>query len=74
MFAGFDFAVLSANAGFLRNGMLLTLERIQVAPYRSRMLRIRLEDLLSEPRPTMQRVLDYVGEPWNDAVLAANLA
>jgi len=26
MFAGFDFAVLLANAGFLRNGMLLTLE------------------------------------------------
>jgi hypothetical protein len=45
------------------------LDRRWVAPYKSRLLQIRLEDLLAEPHATMTRVLDHVGEPWDDAVL-----
>jgi hypothetical protein len=44
-------------------------ERKKVRRYRDRILTIRLEDLLAEARPTMARVLDFVGEPWDDAVL-----
>ncbi len=54
---------LMMNAGYL------DLERKQVAKFRDRMLRIRLEDLLAEPRATMERVLAFAGEPWHDAVL-----
>ena len=51
------------------NALFCELERKQVAPYRDRILQIRLEDLLASPRATMGRVLEFVGEPWNDAVL-----
>jgi len=44
-------------------------ERKQVAPYRDRILEIRLEDLLGTPRETMEQVLEFVGEPWSDQVL-----
>jgi hypothetical protein len=44
-------------------------ERRAVARYRDRMLTIRLEDLLADPRTVMSQVLAYVGEPWDDAVL-----
>jgi hypothetical protein len=56
-------ASLYANA----HASLTDLE--QVARFRDRVLRIRLEDLLADPRATMGRVLDHVGEPWDDAVL-----
>lgn len=45
------------------------IERHQVAPYRDRILQIRLEDLMTDAEGTMRRVLDFVGEPWDDAVL-----
>jgi Sulfotransferase family len=51
------------NAGYLDT------EHKHATRFRDRMLRIRLEDLLAEPRATMQSVLAYVGEPWHDAVL-----
>jgi hypothetical protein len=35
----------------------------------ARILKIRLEDLLTDARATMSKVLDHVGEPWDDAVL-----
>jgi hypothetical protein len=54
---------LMINAGYL------DMERKQVARFRDRMLRIRLEDLLAEPRATMTQVLEFVAEPWHDAVL-----
>lgn len=41
----------------------------QAAPFRDRMLEVRLEDLVARPRETMARVLEYVGEEWDDAVL-----
>lgn len=44
-------------------------EQRKVAPFRDRILEISLEDLLRDPRATMERVLEHVGEPWDDAVL-----
>jgi hypothetical protein len=35
-----------------------------------RYLEVRYEDLVSEPRETAARVLAFLGEPWDDAVLA----
>jgi len=49
--------------------LLAEAERRQTAPFRDRILEIRLEDLLSEPRATMEQVLEHVGEPWSDQVL-----
>ncbi|MBW1877246.1 MAG: sulfotransferase [Deltaproteobacteria bacterium] len=49
--------------------MLCGTERRQVAPFRDRILEIRLEDLLEAPRETMEQVLGHVGEPWSDQVL-----
>jgi len=40
-----------------------------VQKYHNRILEIRLEDLVANPRQVMSGVLDYVGEPWDDAVL-----
>jgi len=37
--------------------------------YRDRILTVRLEDLLADGRAVMKRALDFVGEPWDDAVL-----
>jgi hypothetical protein len=51
------------------NARLCELERRQVAPFADRVLGIRLEDLLADPRATMGKVLGFVGEPWDDAVL-----
>jgi hypothetical protein len=51
------------------NALYLADERNQIAKWRNRILEVRLEDLLAQPRPTMKRVLDYVGEPWDEAVL-----
>jgi hypothetical protein len=51
------------------NALYLADERNQMSKFRHRILEVRLEDLLAEPRPTMKRVLDYVGEPWDEAVL-----
>lgn len=41
----------------------------KVAAFRDHLLEIRLEDLVARPRETMARVLDYVGEEWDDAVV-----
>ncbi len=40
-----------------------------IEKFGDRVLQIRLEDLLADPRVTMGKVLDYVGEPWSDDVL-----
>ena len=58
-----------ASASIHANAFFCESERRAVARYNDRMLTIRLEDLLAEPRAVMGRVLDYVGEPWDDAVL-----
>jgi hypothetical protein len=45
------------------------IERRQVAPFSERILKIRLEDLLTAPREVMGKVLAFVDEPWSDQVL-----
>jgi len=40
-----------------------------VRPFEDRLHTIRLEDLVADPRTTMEGVLEFVGEPWDDAVL-----
>jgi hypothetical protein len=58
-----------APASLMVNASYLDIERKQVARFRDRMLCLRLEDLLADPRATMQQVLAFVDEPWHDAVL-----
>ncbi len=38
-------------------------------PYFDRMHELTLEELLASPRSTLAAVLDFIGEPWDDAVL-----
>jgi hypothetical protein len=58
-----------APGSLMVNASYLSMELPKVAPFLDRMLRIRLEDLLAAPKETMARVLEFVGEPWDDAVL-----
>jgi len=58
-----------ASGSLYADAVTCEIERRQVEPFRDRILSIRLEDLLATPRETMGRVLDYVGEEWDDAVL-----
>jgi hypothetical protein len=51
------------------NALYVADDRNHIAKFRHRILEIRFEDLIAEPRSTMARVLDYVGESWDDAVL-----
>ncbi len=62
-----------ASRSLLACSLLCEAERRQVAPYRDRILEIRLEDLLAHPRATMERVLAYIGEPFDARVLAHHL-
>jgi hypothetical protein len=41
----------------------------KVAPFLDRILTIRMEDLVAGPRETLASVLEFIGEPWDDAVL-----
>ncbi|MCB0056510.1 MAG: sulfotransferase, partial [Caldilineaceae bacterium] len=59
-----------APASLVAGSGLCELERHQVSKHTDRLLQIRMEDLLDDPRATMAAVLDFVGEPWDDAVLA----
>jgi hypothetical protein len=58
-----------ASASPFANALMLKDEHRKVAPYEDRVLTVRLEDLLSDGRTTMGKVLDFVGEPWADEVL-----
>lgn len=58
-----------ASSSLWLNAAYCETEWKAVTPYLDRVLSIRLEDLLADPRATMARVLDHVGEPWDDAVL-----
>lgn len=40
-----------------------------VARFADRVLVVRLEDLIAQPAGVLARVLDHVGEPWDDRVL-----
>lgn len=58
-----------ASRSLIAASVLTDAERRQVRRWRDRILEVRLSDLLAEPRPTMERVLAFVGEPWSDDVL-----
>lgn len=58
-----------ASASLWADAAFLEVERKQVLPFRDRLLEVRLEDLLADPRAEMGRVLDHVGEAWDEAVL-----
>jgi sulfotransferase family protein len=58
-----------AAASLYTNTVFCELERRQVSSRDARVLKVRLEDLLADPRATMGRVLEHVGEPWDEAVL-----
>lgn len=51
------------------NCLMYEFVRHQVDPFSGRLLRVRLEDLVADPRREMTRVLDFVGEQWDEAVL-----
>jgi len=54
--------------------MVVARAREQAAAVPGRYLEVRYEDLVTEPRAQMQRVLAFLGEPWDDAVLAHEAA
>jgi tetratricopeptide (TPR) repeat protein len=43
--------------------------RSQAASVPGRFLEVRFEELTEDPRPVMERVLAFLGEPWDEAVL-----
>ena len=58
-----------STANLVAASLLCRMEHKQVAPFRDRILEVKLEELLAEPRTTMERVLEFVGEGWSDQVL-----
>lgn len=49
---------------------LFALAQVQaLAPHRSRIHEVRLEDLLADPEAEMRKVLSFVGEDWDPRVL-----
>jgi len=44
-------------------------QRRRTLKFRDRILTVKMEELLAAPRATMQSILDFVGEPWDEAVL-----
>ena len=53
----------------LLNSWLCRVQFDHIQPYLDRILEVRLEDLVAAPRPVLQQILAYLGEPWDDAVL-----
>ena len=53
----------------LLNSWLCRVQFDHIQPYLDRILEVRLEDLVAAPRPVLEEILHFVGEPWDDAVL-----
>ncbi len=53
----------------LANCIAYERSRIKVDKFKDRVLFVKLEDLRLKPETEMRRVLEFVGEPWDDAVL-----
>lgn len=51
------------------NALLCHFQVSHIQPFLDSILEVRLEDLSREPRQTMETILRFVGEPWDDAVL-----
>jgi hypothetical protein len=58
-----------ASASVLANAAIIEDEHRRMKPFLDRILTTRLEDLLTDTRSAMARILDFIGEPWDDAVL-----
>ena len=58
-----------ATSSMLINSWICRLQLAHIQPFLDRILEVRLEDLVSEPRPVLESILNFVGEPWDDAVL-----
>lgn len=56
-------------SGYLTNALLCRFQCSHIKPFLDSILEVRLEDLSDKPRATMQSILNFVGEPWDDAVL-----
>ncbi len=53
----------------LLNSWLCRVQFDHIQPYLERILEVRLEDLVAQPRPVLQQILRFIGEPWDEAVL-----
>ncbi|MFN2384252.1 MAG: sulfotransferase [Gemmatimonadota bacterium] len=58
-----------ATSSLLALGLMLRRHERLVSRWEGCVLRIRLEDLVAEPRATMATVLKHIGEPWDEAVI-----
>jgi hypothetical protein len=58
-----------ASDSALLNALMVRLAVLAVTPFADRILELRLEDLLQSPRAVLARVLGFIGEPWDEAVL-----
>lgn len=53
----------------LLNSLLCRMQFDHIKPYFDRILEVRLEDLVADPGATLRSILNYVGEPFDEAVL-----
>lgn len=53
----------------LLNTYVCRIQWEHIKPFLDRILEVRLEDLSADPRRAMRSILNYIGEPWDDAVL-----
>lgn len=58
-----------ATSSTLMNSLLCAQQLKLLQAHLKRIHTVRLEDLIADPGPVMQRVLEFVGEPWDAAVL-----
>jgi hypothetical protein len=58
-----------ATSSTALNCFYVELQIRAVARFHRRIHVVRFEDLFADPRGVLQAILEYVGEPWDDAVL-----
>jgi len=58
-----------ATSSTLMNSLLCAQQFKLLRPHLGRIHTIRLEDLIADPRTAMRRVLEFIEEPFDDAVL-----
>jgi hypothetical protein len=58
-----------SSESLLLNSVFCRIQLALLSAHADRILEVRLEDLLADPRSVMRSVLDFVGEPWDEAVL-----
>jgi hypothetical protein len=58
-----------ATSSKLLNAFMCRAQYQHLKVFSHRILEVRLEDLSASPKATMQSILNFVGEPWDDSVL-----